>query len=76
MFLHQALRLDATWLPLAAGIADFERRAQQLQELLRDVSGNSVLAELQLDFNGWHARAAATARRRHELRQVAEGRRA
>ncbi|KAL4440500.1 hypothetical protein ABPG75_003513 [Micractinium tetrahymenae] len=72
----QALRLDATWRPLAAAIADFEARVQQLLSLLHASSSGSGLAELalQLDFNGFYQRRQEEAqerRQRERWRRVA-----
>lgn len=68
----QALRLDAAWAPLAASMADFEARAQQLQELLADASSRSVLAELQLDFNGFYARRRQQRQRQQERQEAGQ----
>ncbi len=72
----QALRLDDAWRPLAATIADYEARVQQLLSLLHASSGPSGLAELalQLDFNNFYSRLQAEAderRQREQWRHVA-----
>ncbi|KAI7838596.1 hypothetical protein COHA_007604 [Chlorella ohadii] len=63
----QALRLDDAWRPLAEAMHEFEERALQLQDVLRDAGASSPLAELQLDFNGYLQR-----RRQERQRQEAQ----
>jgi hypothetical protein len=59
-----ALRLDEAWAPLAAAMAGFEARVQQLQQALQDTGARTALAELQLDFNGWYAKRRGAEERR------------